>query len=110
MTKKKKTLELKTGDFPKRFKICHKTRIHRGPVKTKTKCVNFGDRRYDNYTIHKNPKRKKNYVKRHKTREDWGDIESAGFWAKNLLWNKPTLKASIKDVENRKGLRIVRKS
>lgn len=110
MTNRKKTLVLKSAEFPKRLKICHKTRIKRGPASTKTKCVSFGDRRYANYTTHKNPKRKANYIRRHRKREDWGDMGSAGFWAKNLLWNKPTLGASIKDVERRRGVRIVRRS
>ena len=110
MKRQKKTLELKKAEFPKRYKICHTTKIKRGPTKTKTKCVRFGDRRYGNYTTHKNPKRKASYIKRHKKREDWGNMKTPGFWAKNLLWNKPTLGASIRDVEKRKKVRIIRKS
>jgi hypothetical protein len=110
MKKQRKTLELSKGEFPKRFKICHKTVVKRGPTKIKTKCVRFGDRRYGNYTTHKNPKRKANYISRHRKRENWKDMGTPGFWAKNLLWNKPSLSASIKDVERRKGIRIVRKS
>ena len=30
------------------------------------------------------------------------------FWAHNLLWNKPTLSASIKDTENRFKIKIVK--
>ena len=55
------------------------------------------------------PKRKANYISRHKKRENWRDMGSAGFWAKNLLWNKPTLKASIRDVEKKFKVRITRK-
>lgn len=108
--KGKQRLELSQAEFPKRFKICKKTKVEKGPRMSRTKCVKFGDRRYGNYTTHKNPKRKANYIRRHRKRENWRDMGSAGFWAKNLLWNKPSLSASIRDVERRKGVRIVRKS
>ena len=51
---------------------------------------------YEDYTTHKDPKRKKRYLKRH-IKEDWNDPETAGFWATNILWNKPTLYDSIID-------------
>lgn len=108
--RQKQRLELSQADFPKRFKICKKTKVSRGPKVSRTKCISFGDRRYGNYTTHKDTKRKQNYIRRHKKRENWGDMASAGFWAKNLLWNKPTLSASIRDVEKRKGVIIARRS
>ena len=37
----------------------------------KLKKVNFGDRRYDNYTIHKDDERKRLYLLRHSKNEDW---------------------------------------
>ena len=108
MTKRKQVLKLSQAEFPKRYKVCHTTKISRGPTKARTKCVKFGDRRYSNYTIHKNPKRKAAYLRRHKKRENWGDMKTAGYWAKNLLWNKKTLAASIRDVEKKRGVRITR--
>jgi len=41
--------------------------------------------------------RKKKYLTRHKARENWSDPTSAGALSKFILWNKPTLKASIDD-------------
>ena len=43
--------------------------------------------------------KKKNYIQRHKSREDWTKkgIDTAGYWAKNILWNKPTFSDSLKD-------------
>ena len=108
MTQRKRVLKLSKGDFPKRFKICQKTTIRRGATKQRTRCVQFGDRRYSNYTIHKDPKRKANYIQRHRKRENWKKMNSAGFWAKHLLWNKPSLQASIRDVEKKKGVKILR--
>ena len=110
MKKQKRVLTLKKAEFPKRYKICHKTTLKRAPRQVKTKCIKFGDRRYGNYTVHKDAKRKASYIRRHKKREDWGDMKTAGFWSKNLLWNKPSLRASIRDVERRKNVRIIRKS
>ena len=59
-----------------------------------SKTVSFGASGYSDFTKNKDPQRKENYVSRHKTSEDWGrsGVMSAGFWAKSILWNKPTLK------------------
>jgi hypothetical protein len=73
--------------------------------------VDFGAVGYSDYTIHKDYDRMKLYEIRHKKRENWTKtgIASAGFWSKWLLWNKPSLPASIKDTEKRFGIKIVRK-
>jgi len=68
--------------------------------------IDFGDPNYDNYTIHKDVIRKQLYINRHQKREDWNDLNSAGFWSRWLLWNKPTINASIKDVEKRFNIKI----
>jgi hypothetical protein len=76
------------------------------------KTINFGAEGYEDYTTHKDKDRMGRYVKRHKTNEDWTKkgIETAGFWAKHILWNQPSLEASIKDTENKFGLRIHKKA
>ena len=73
--------------------------------------INFGQKGYSDFTINKDPKRKKNYIARHKKREDWtkSGIDTAGFWSKNLLWNKNTLSKSIIDTENRFNINIIKK-
>ena len=65
--------------------------------------LSFGDSRYQDYTMHKDDDRKTNYLSRHNKNEDWGatGIKSAGFWSAHLLWGKPTLQASIRDVNKR---------
>lgn len=104
-----KKLVLSSGTKHKRHKICHITKSKRGPESKRTKCVQFGDRRYGNYTTHRDKGRKSNYISRHRKRENWRDMGSAGFWAKHLLWNKPTLGASIRDVEKKFRVKIARK-
>jgi hypothetical protein len=71
--------------------------------------IHFGSPNYENYTIHKDHNRKINYLKRHAPREDWtiSGISSAGFWSRWLLWNKPSIDESLKDMEKRFPVRFV---
>ena len=62
----------------------------------KKKKVNFGDSRYDNYTIHKDDERKRLYLLRH-TKEDWNNPMTAGALSRWILWNRKTLNESIDD-------------
>lgn len=59
--------------------------------------VAFGSWGYEDYTTHGDPKRKERYLKRHRANEDWNDPRTAGALSRWILWNKPTLEASIKD-------------
>jgi len=59
--------------------------------------IRFGAFGMSDYTQHKDIKRKTLYETRHIVREDWTDPGTAGFWSKWILWNKPTLEASLKD-------------
>ena len=72
------------------------------------KIINFGAEGYSDYTIHKDDERKNRYIQRHKTREDWNNRKSAGFWSRWILWNKKTLAASIKDTEAKFNFKIQR--
>jgi hypothetical protein len=51
----------------------------------------------------------KDTLDRHKEREDWtkGGIKTAGFYAKNVLWNKPSIRESINDLNKKyKGIKF----
>ena len=67
------------------------------------KTVSFGAAGMSDYTLHKDPERKQRYIDRHKKNEDWtkGGIKTPGFYAKHVLWNKPTLKASVDDLNKK---------
>lgn len=67
------------------------------------KIIKFGDINYDDYTTHKNDKRKLNYIKRHEKNEKWdiSGIDTPGFWSKNLLWDQPTLEESYKNIKKK---------
>jgi hypothetical protein len=71
--------------------------------------VDFGAFGYSDYTLHKDPVRWENYKSRHRPTENWGKsgVKTAGFWSRWILWNKPSLIASIKDTEKRFGLTII---
>lgn len=77
-------------------------------VKVDNKTINFGQKGYTDYTINKDDNKKKNYLARHKKREDWTKkgINTAGFWSRWILWNKKTLMESIKDTNNRFNIKI----
>lgn len=87
--RKFKTAKLeKLKDHRKKYKVV----VRNGRKKT----LRFGSSKYEDYTTHNDKKRKENYIKRHKPREDWKDPYTAGFWAKHLLWNKKTIDESKK--------------
>ena len=65
------------------------------------KTIHFGAKGYSDMTIHKDEERKDRYINRHKKNENWKDPKTAGFFAKNILWNKPSVKASVEDTNKR---------
>jgi hypothetical protein len=65
------------------------------------KTISFGQAGASDFTKHKDVERKDRYITRHKTHENWHDPKTAGFYAKNILWNKPTVRSSIEDTNKR---------
>ena len=77
----------------------------------RTKTTHFGANGMKDYTIYyqqegkkKADERKSLYYARHRKRENWGDPLTAGSLSKYLLWNKPTVKASIADFKSKFNL------
>lgn len=68
------------------------------------KSVDFGDAKYEDYRIHKDLKRKAQYIARHEKSEDWNNPQTAGALSRWILWNKPTLTESITDFRKRFNL------
>lgn len=72
--------------------------------------VKFGDNRYDDFTTHKDPLRRKRYIKRHaaSNREDWSasGYDTAGYWSRWLLWEKDSLKKAINFMRDKKNIDI----
>ena len=71
------------------------------------KTVSFGQNVAMDYTKHKDKKRKQLYVDRHNKNEDWtkSGVQAAGWMSKHVLWNKPTLQASVADI-NKECLKV----
>lgn len=63
----------------------------------KVKTIHFGDSNYSDYTIHRDEARRQRYIDRHRSSEDWKNPMTAGTLALYILWNKPTISASIAD-------------
>ena len=62
--------------------------------------VSFGQKVALDFTKHKDKERKDSYINRHKKNEDWTKpgVNTAGWMSKHVLWNKPTLQASVADI------------
>lgn len=83
----------------------HKWAVTLENLKTKRyKTVKFGAYGMSDFTQHKDEERKMRYEARHKKTENWDDPGTAGFWSKNLLWNKTTLHASLMDTKKKYNL------
>ena len=85
--------------------------FHMSPLKNKKlravfkdgDSVHFGDSRYYDYTsfpVEIRDVRKERYLKRH-GKEDWSDPKKPSTLARYILWNLPSLKASIEDYKLR---------
>lgn len=86
-------------------------RVEQSPLKTKKwratfkdgTHTDFGDPKYEDYTQHKDEKRRELYKQRHKKDLETGDPKRAGFLSYYLLWNLPTIEASLRDYKKRFG-------
>lgn len=73
--------------------------------------VDFGQKGYSDFTLHKDPERMKRYVTRHSgMHETWSKkgLYTAGFWSRWLLWSRPSLLQAKKFIEQKFKLKVVR--
>ena len=71
--------------------------------------TDFGAKGMQNYggvgkERHLDKERKKRYLSRHRSRENWNNPKSAGSLSRWVLWNKETLTSSIEDYKRRFNL------
>lgn len=80
--------------------------VHKYVVEIDGHTVRFGAVGYSDFTKHHDTKRKTLYLTRHRANEDWGYSGrfTAGFWSRWILWNQPSVGASLADVRRRFGL------
>jgi hypothetical protein len=65
--------------------------------------TDFGQKGANDFTITNDEERKRLYLLRHRNNENWKDGKSAGALSRFILWNKPTIKASLQDYKMRFG-------
>ena len=61
----------------------------------------FGAEGMSDYTIHKDKERRERYISRHKKDLRTKDPMKPGYLSMYILWNKPTIKASLADYKRR---------
>lgn len=67
--------------------------------------THFGAAGYEDFTTHRDLERRARYLERHgRGGEDWSDPTSAGALSRWILWNKPTIEASVRDFRRRFGV------
>ena len=93
-------IEIKTSNKPNKKYVA---------VINNKKTIHFGDDRYSDYTMHKDPARKKAYLSRHK-HDNYTNPLYPSFYSTNILWNKPTLKEAIKNTNDKYNVNIKLKS
>jgi hypothetical protein len=75
------------------------------------KKINFGgikpnEEPYSDFTHHHDEERKERYINRHKKNENFNDLNTSGAWSRWLLWEKPTMNESIKNMEKQFNIKI----
>ena len=100
MTKKPKSVSIKKST--KSGKKYQATFTYADRKQTKT--VHFGASGYEDFTKHKDTKRKQRYIDRHRRKENWNDPTTAGSLSRYILWNKPSLQESITSYKKRFNL------
>ena len=66
----------------------------------------FGSDVGKTYIDGRTDKEKKAWEARHKGDKNYNNIHSGIYWSKNLLWNKKSLKESIKSLEKKLNIKI----
>lgn len=93
---------LKSKDPKKKFTaVFQESYPSRGHLVEKK--VDFGDSRYEDYTIHKDMKRRSNYISRHKKNEDWTNPFTPGALSRYILWEHPDINQAIRMFRDRFG-------
>lgn len=69
----------------------------------------FSDKRYENFTIHKDPERAERYRKRH-AKDPIDDVHSPGALAYYITWSATTLEGGIKLYEKKFGVKVVNRT
>lgn len=79
----------------------HKFKIILRKDNKKVKTIKFGALGYEHFTSNTlNEEKKKLYIDRHKSKENWSDELTKGFYAYNFLWRFRTYNEAKKYIYN----------
>lgn len=114
MPSRKKSTRSRCGKGKKKLSLIS---IKKSPKKDKkyvasfckdgrVKQTHFGMKGYQNYggvgkDRHLSKERKKRYIQRHKSRENWSDPTSAGALSRYVLWDKPSFREGVVSFKRR---------
>ena len=73
-------------------------------IEGKEKTISFGAAGMSDFTLHHDEARKERYLNRHRKNEHWDKPDTPGALSRYILWNKKTLKASLRDYKKRFNL------
>ena len=72
-------------------------------AKFESKTIHFGQSGGQAFVDHQNQTKKNAWLARHKVRGNFENLQTASGLAKNILWNKTNMKASIKNLNARQS-------
>ena len=72
------------------------------------KKIHFGAKGYQDYTQHHDKARQMNYITRHEATgvEQWDNPQTAGWWSRWLLWERPNLDEAIDNIRNKFNIHV----
>lgn len=62
--------------------------------------IHFGQKGAEDFTIHKDERRKAAYISRHR-RENWDNILTPATWSRWLLWEHPDFEEALEGIKRR---------
>jgi len=67
------------------------------------KKIHFGAKGYMDYTESQDKARQMNYIIRHEATgtEQWNNPQTAGFWSRWLLWERPSIEEAIENIRKK---------
>eukprot|EP00962_Isochrysis_galbana_P027078 scaffold8474_cov134-Isochrysis_galbana.AAC.5 len=73
-----------------------------------SKTVHFGEKGYQDFTMHRDKTRRASYLARHGTGgQNWSDPSTAGFWSRWLLWGESSsLSTNARSISRRLGVPV----
>jgi len=98
MSKKYDEVKISVSDRDKKYKAVFYLEGN------KKKTLHFGAKGMKDFTLHSpdvREQKKRNYIARHKVRENWKVPDTPGSLSRWVLWNKTDFKSSVADYKKR---------